>query len=161
MGSDAIRGMNDAVAAVLAEAEADIAARRPVCRSSGRCCQFEEWGHRMYVTGVELVHFATVHGTPETQNAKPKTQNGAGAKVVSLAQFFAGEVRGCPYQVDGLCTAREARPLGCRVYFCDENAQGWQSEVYEKYHTKLKAVHERFGVPYRYVEWRQGLRELV
>ena len=25
----------------------------------------------------------------------------------------------CPFQKDNLCTAREPRPLGCRVYFCD------------------------------------------
>jgi Fe-S-cluster containining protein len=81
---------------------------------------------------------------------------------VSLPQFFAREkVEGCPYQVDKMCTAREARPLGCRVYFCDSNAQSWQNEVYEKYHAQLKAVHERLGLPYRYVEWRAALRELT
>jgi Fe-S-cluster containining protein len=60
-----------------------------------------------------------------------------------------------------MCTAREARPLGCRVYFCDENAQGWQAEVYEKYHGKLKALHEEVGLAYRYVEWRAALREMA
>jgi hypothetical protein len=47
------------------------------------------------------------------------------------------------------------------VYFCDANAQGWQNEVYEKYHGQLKAVHERLGLAYRYVEWREALRELA
>jgi Fe-S-cluster containining protein len=70
-------------------------------------------------------------------------------------------VEGCPYQINNLCTAREARPLGCRIYFCDENAKSWQNEVYEKYHAQLAAVHERFGVPYRYIEWRAALRELI
>jgi hypothetical protein len=26
---------------------------RPVCNASGRCCRFEEYGHRLYVTGIE------------------------------------------------------------------------------------------------------------
>ena len=151
------QSLSHAVAAILGEADADIAARRPVCRSSGRCCHFETWGHRLYVTGVELAHFAETRAREKTQTAQGKTQNG-----VSLPQFFAAASQeGCPYQVGGLCTAREARPLGCRIYFCDENAQGWQNEVYEKYHGMLRAVHERFGVPYRYMEWRQALRELV
>src|SRR6476469_3290128 len=136
----------EAVGAILAEADADIAARRPVCRASGRCCRFEEYGHRLYVTAAEMVFFAK----HKTQNTKHET-GGQGA-VVSLPQFFSVESpRGCPYQVEGLCTAREARPLGCRLYFCDENAQSWQNEVYEKYHAQLRAVHERFGLAYRYL----------
>jgi hypothetical protein len=148
----------EAVGAILAEADADIAARRPVCRASGRCCRFEEYGHRLYVTGVEMVFFAE-REKPEARSQEPE-ENTAG--VVSLPQFFSVESpRGCPYQVEGLCTAWEGRPLGCRLYFCDENAQSWQNEVYERYHAKLRAVHERFGVPYRYLEWRAALRELM
>jgi hypothetical protein len=160
-----------AVAAVLAEADADIAARRPVCRSSGRCCHFEDYGHRMYVTRAELVHFAAViedspRGAEAGQEhaAEPGEPAAArqGARGVSLPLFFAQEKpEGCPYQAGGLCTAREARPLGCRVYFCDANAQSWQSAVYEKYHAKLQALHAAFGVPYEYIEWRAGLRQLM
>jgi Fe-S-cluster containining protein len=147
----------DAVAAILAEADADIQARRPVCNASGRCCKFEEYGHRLYVTAAEMVHFRK----HETRNAKHETVEG-GRGVISLPQFFRTESpRGCPYQVEGLCTAREARPLGCRLYFCDENAQSWQNAVYEKYHAQLAAVHERFDLPYRYLEWRAALRELL
>jgi len=38
----------------------EIASHGAVCRGSGRCCRFEEWGHRLYVTGVELVHFGEI-----------------------------------------------------------------------------------------------------
>jgi len=147
--------LSAAVALVLAEADADIAARRPVCRASGRCCRFEAYGHRLYVTVAELAHFAAVEIGKSKVSAIP-------ARSVSLPQFFAAERQeGCPYQIDGLCTARDGRPLGCRIYFCDENAQSWQNDVYEKYHAKLRAIHERFNLPYRYVEWREGLRELM
>jgi len=82
--------------------------------------------------------------------------------LVSLPQFFARDtVEGCPYQEGTKCTAREGRPLGCRIYFCDENSQSWQEEVYEKYHAQLKALHEQYQVPYRYLEWRAALREVA
>jgi Fe-S-cluster containining protein len=150
------REVSSAVARILAAADADIAARRPVCNASGRCCHFEAWGHRLYVTAAEVMHFARVHVAAGT------TEKPGNAKSVSLPQFFArDEPEGCPYQVDNLCTAREARPLGCRVYFCDANNQSWQNDVYEKYHAQLKALHEAGGLPYRYLEWRTALRELT
>ena len=146
----------DDVRAVLAEADADIAARKPVCRASGRCCKFEQYGHSLFVTAAEMAYFAE-----ETRRARRETQSG-GAAAVSLPQFFAQpKPEGCPYQVGGLCVAREARPLGCRIYFCDENAQHWQNEVYEKYHAKLRAIHEKYGLTYRYMEWRAALREIM
>jgi len=147
-----IEAITAAVGEILAEAEADIAARKPVCRASGKCCQFEKYGHRLYATGVEVVHFAS-----RMKDETRKTKEGKGISLPQLTET----TEGCPYQVEGLCTAREARPLGCRVYFCDANAQAWQNEVYEKYHAKLKAVHEALGVPYRYMEWRAALREYV
>jgi Fe-S-cluster containining protein len=149
--------LSAAVAAVLAEADAEIASLRPVCRSSGRCCRFEEYGHRLYVTAAELAHFA--HSLPPIENQKSKTEN---PRPISLPQFFAQEKpQGCPYQVGGLCTAREARPLGCRVYFCDENAQSWQGDLYERYHARLQQLHETHHLPYRYLEWRAALREIM
>jgi hypothetical protein len=52
------------------------------------------------------------------------------------------------------------KPLGCRVYFCDPTAQGWQQELSERTLAMVRAIHERHGVPYRYGEWR-GLLEVV
>ncbi len=146
-----------AVRDILAAADADIAARKPVCQASGRCCKFEQYGHRLYVTAAELAHFAAT-----IANREPRTTSHEPRPPVSLPQFFAQpKPEGCPYQIDGLCTAREARPLGCRVYFCDENAQSWQNELYEHYHAQLTALHEKYGLPYRYLEWRAALRELT
>ncbi len=153
--------ISEAVAAILAAADAEIASLKPVCRASGRCCKFEEYGHRLYVTAAELVHFQNVI-SPSIDNRQSPIGNPSAPSTVSLPQFFAqDQPRGCPYQIEGLCTARDARPLGCRIYFCDENAQSWQNDIYEKYHAQLRAVHERFGLPYRYLEWRDALRELA
>jgi Fe-S-cluster containining protein len=166
MVQQAMTGMHEAakvsagVAVILAEADQDIASRRPVCLSSGRCCQFETYGHRLYVTAAELLHCSLVQA-PQSPPARKSGKSDTGA-TISLPQFFAQDnPEGCPFQVDKLCTAREGRPLGCRVYFCDQNAQSWQSEVYEKYHAQLRALHEKFDIPYRYLEWRAGLREIA
>lgn len=143
------------VLALLAEVDAEVARRGPVCEASGRCCRFEAYGHRLYVTTAEAVVFGVAHVAGREEAEKKQ------AARVSLPLYFAGEkVEGCPYQVEGLCTARQARPLGCRVYFCDPTAKAWQEEVYERFHAQLKALHEKHGVRYGYWEWRVALRGL-
>src|SRR5215217_6713381 len=46
-----------AVEAVYADLAVEVERRRPVCVVSGRCCRFEEYGHRLYVTTIELAAF--------------------------------------------------------------------------------------------------------
>ena len=48
----------------------------------------------------------------------------------------------CPFQKDNLCTPREPRPLGCRVYYCDPAYQETGSAIMEKYIRRLKALAE-------------------
>lgn len=156
----AYASLSGAVAEILAQADADIAGRKPVCRASGNCCKFEQHGHRLYITAAELAHFVHIHVS--AHRARSDNAPLPAAKTLPLQQFFAvDKPQGCPYQIDNLCTAREARPLGCRIYFCDENAQSWQNDVYEKYHAQLQHLHARFNLPYRYLEWRQALQELL
>jgi Fe-S-cluster containining protein len=59
--------------------------------------------------------------------------------------------------VDNLCSVHPIRPFGCRIFFCDPTATDWQQQQYERFHAELKQLHERFGVAYYYVEWRQGI----
>ena len=67
---------------------------------------------------------------------------------------------GCPFQRDKLCTVHAVRPFGCRIFFCDPTSTDWQTAAYERHHAELKRLHERLGVPYFYLEWRQALRVL-
>lgn len=129
-----------AVEAVYADLAKDVAERRPVCVVSGRCCRFEEYGHRLYVTTIELAAFAA----------------GLDRKPVE-----AWDGTGCPYQFAKLCGVHAIRPFGCRVYFCDATARQWQEEAYERYHARLKRLHDEMGVPYFYVEWRGALRVII
>ena len=130
----------NAVGELYAAIQAEIDRRRPLCVISGRCCRFEEFGHRLYVTTLELARF--VHGL----NPLPRRQDWDGT--------------GCPFQRAKLCTVHSIRPFGCRMFFCDATSTEWQNAAYERFHAELKQLHERLNIPYFYVEWRQALREL-
>ncbi|MBN1489860.1 MAG: hypothetical protein JXA69_08080 [Phycisphaerae bacterium] len=143
--ADAIRRAaerDDVVSAMAAFYEildAAIAAHEPLCQNRGDCCRFDEYGHNLFVTPLEAAYFLAKHGPSGTTEA----------------------TGGCPYQIDGRCRARAGRPLGCRVFHCDPNAQTWQSPLTEEHLAKLRALHERLGVPYAYVEWRTMLQALA
>ncbi len=106
----------------------EVAAAGPVCIASGRCCRFKEYGHTLFISNLEadvLLASAPPYTAPVT------------------AEF-------CPFQKNNLCTAREPRPLGCRVYYCDPTYQERAAEITEKYLHKLKELADAEGVPWRY-----------
>ena len=131
--------IRDAVARVYTDLQREIDARKPICNASGRCCHFEEFGHRLYVTTIELAAFVALLPTDQ-----PTTPNPVG----------------CPFQLHGLCSVHTIRPFGCRVFFCDSTSDDWQHQQYERFHGELKRLHEEFGIPYQYLEWRDALRQL-
>jgi Fe-S-cluster containining protein len=139
--------VRDAVARVYADLQVQIDARKPLCSASGRCCRFEEYGHRLYVTTMELAAFVY-----EMQLNGP-------LPIANLQRPIASSP-GCPFQVDGLCGVHAIRPFGCRIFFCDATSDEWQHQQYERLHAELKRLHEALDVPYRYVEWRHALDEL-
>jgi hypothetical protein len=101
------------VHALYAEVDAAIAAAGPKCDASGRCCRFKEYGHTLFISNLEaevLLAAAPAYEQPVSSDF-------------------------CPFQVDNLCTAREPRPLGCRVYFCDPSYQERGNEIAEEFGT--------------------------
>jgi Fe-S-cluster containining protein len=107
------------------------------CRACGACCHFEEFGHRLYVTAGELAVLA----------AQPAPQPGRAGR--------------CPYQLDSRCQARDRRPLGCRVFFCDADRPDATRRLYERLHRRIRSLHERRRLPYAYVELTAGLAEVL
>ena len=106
-----------------AEADREVRAAGPLCVASGRCCRFKEYGHVLYLCSLEaevLLHAAPSYTGPVT-----------------------GEF--CPFQLGNLCTAREPRPLGCRVYYCDPSYQETGNAIMEKYIRRLKQLAEEEG----------------
>jgi hypothetical protein len=111
-----------------AEVDAAVAAAGPVCVASGRCCRFKEYGHTLFVSNLEadvLLASAPAYDRP-----------------------VSGDF--CPFQVGNLCTAREPRPLGCRVYYCDPAYQETGSRISEEYLRRLKRLADVYGAGWRY-----------
>ncbi len=66
----------------------------------------------------------------------------------------------CPWQDHrGRCTARDARPLGCRVYFCDPSFEDVAPELSEEFLTRLKQLASRHNWPWNYAPLHQHLDE--
>ena len=127
---------------VYAMAAEQIARRGPACWASGRCCNFRETGHLLYVTGLEAAYCVR------------RLASAGRGRLSSGAVEAARAAGGCPFQVGNLCGVHAIKPLGCRVYFCDRSAQGWQHDLTERGLGMLRELHERHGIPYRYGEWR-------
>lgn len=125
------------VMAIYRAVDAAVAAAGPVCLASGRCCRFKEWGHVLYLTALEaavLLDAAPPYETP-------------------VSEEF------CPFQKDKLCTAREPRPLGCRVYFCDPSYQEKSHEITEAYLARLRELAARHDFDSRYAPLHAFLNE--
>jgi len=136
---EALRSVNQAV-------DDAVAQRQPICEASGRCCKFESYGHRLYVTGLEIAWFLNQAPEPPAEDVETNPL----LRVIQDA---------CVYQVNGLCSVHTVRPFGCRVFFCDPTSTQWQNELYERSLQRVRDVHTEHGLPYRYLEWRAGLVE--
>jgi len=118
-----------ALAALYAALDHELPRWEFTCSASGRCCDFDAYGHRLYVSSLEAEHF--FRGSDRRRaNEDP---------------------RHCPaWGSDRLCTAREARMLGCRTYFCPPYPQGVPEDLHARYDARIKALHDRFAIPYEY-----------
>jgi Fe-S-cluster containining protein len=163
---------------VYSHVAAETLQRRPLCVASGRCCNFEKFGHRLYVTGLEAAYavvslpMAAAAGAggsvdadacaPATRPADDDRPMPVAPRSLVLPQIDAARERGdCPFLVDRLCSIHTIKPLGCRVYFCDTTAQVWQQDLSEVGLAMIRAIHDRHGIEYRYGEWRGMLEAVV
>lgn len=122
--------------------------RKPVCNTSGRCCNFDAWGHRLYVTGLEAAYLVT--RLPELRDQPLTPAHITAARTAG----------GCPFQHALLCSVHPIRPLGCRTYYCDETSQQWQHDLTESQLREVRGIHDRHDLDYQYGEWR-GMLELL
>jgi Fe-S-cluster containining protein len=119
--------------------DAEVARLGPVCQLSGRCCRFREYGHTLFVSAVEVAFL--LRGAPAPDRPLDR-----------------GET--CPWQdSQGRCSAREARPLGCRVYYCDPAYSSAASELSERFISRLKGLTDRHGMPWDYAPLHRHLHE--
>ena len=114
----------------------EIDEQRPACIGRGLCCHFDDYGHRMFATSAEWAFVISSGRLP----APPPESKGQ-----------------CPFQSGRLCTLRDHRPLGCRLFYCERRSAGLQGPMYEKYLKALKAIIKKRAISYQYVEWLSGL----
>jgi Fe-S-cluster containining protein len=125
-GPDA--GAAEELRAIYAEFDRATAAVGPRCAASGRCCDFPAWGHTLFTSALEAE--VLVAENP-------------------LASFDPASAL-CPYWKERRCTARAARPLACRAFFCDASKEAAMAELHEAHLRRLKDLHDRRGLPWRY-----------
>ena len=114
-----------------------IEALSPVCVLSGRCCRFREYGHTLFVSEPEARLLLADAPTP----SRPLDDGST-----------------CPWQDhSGRCSARDARPLGCRVYYCDPAYETPGAELSETFIARLKALVERLDLPWNYAPLHRHL----
>lgn len=140
LAAKANNALVEEVQAIYRAAGAAIARRAPTCWQSGRCCHFQKMGHNLFVSTAEAACFLRF--------TSPRRLDGIA---------IGGS---CPFlrEDPARCSARRARPLGCRLFFCDPSAQWWQHGLYNELHSRLRRLHEQLKVPYLYAEWLTVLR---
>ena len=120
------------------------------CKACGDCCDFESFGHRLYVTSVEMKYFA-----------EKMRKNGdwlrSAQQVVPVPTFPAPMTNNtCPYRIDGKCTVYQYRFAGCRIFACGRD-EDLESRVSEESLQKLKTIGDQFNIPYQYTDLKTAL----
>ena len=104
------------------------------CRACGNCCDFESFGHKLYITTPELLYFQ--HHLEEPVKA------------------MTADI--CPYRIDGKCSVYSFRFSGCRIYSCQGDSEK-ENELCELVIGKLKSLCDKHDIPYHYVYLKNAL----
>jgi hypothetical protein len=125
----------DAVAEVYNWIDAQTSPQQLKCDACGKCCDFEGYDHRLFVTGAELIYFA-VKLQPDKIKPMPASK--------------------CPYNINGKCTVYPYRFGSCRIFFCKAD-KDFQSKLAEEVLEKFKSICEEFNIPYCYADLASAL----
>ncbi|HUT30064.1 MAG TPA: hypothetical protein VMX13_09755 [Sedimentisphaerales bacterium] len=109
-----------------------------VCVACGKCCDFDSFDHRLFVTTPEVMYLAAKLGG---ENIKP--MNGGR----------------CPYNIGGKCSIHEYRFAGCRIFCCKGDAD-FQSGLSESAVKMFKSACVELGIAYKYLDLPAALNEL-
>lgn len=102
----------------------------PGCNACGSCCHFNTYGHILYTSNIEVNYIL------ENVNVPPHDPN----------QNI------CPFLKDNVCSIRDFRMLGCRVFYCNPHYRVITQEVYihSKYYNMMKEVAGRNQMEWHY-----------
>lgn len=106
------------------------------CGACGRCCDFDAYDHRLYITTPELLHFVHSVG-PENIKEMP-----AGV---------------CPFRVENKCTVHNSRFAACRIFFCKQDPQVL-AVISETAVENFKYICRNCDIPYTYTNLQNALK---
>ena len=119
---------NTDIKEIYKELEAELANINPGCNACGTCCHFDEFGHVLYTSTIEIDYIRKNVEIPD----------------------FDPDKNVCPFLVNYECSIRDHRALGCRVFFCNPNHKEILQEIYEKYYTMIKDLADDNDVEWHY-----------
>lgn len=97
-----------------------------ICTGCGECCEFEKYGHRIYISNLELLYLKSfIPNLPAVVNGR------------------------CPFMEGNKCTVRDYRFAACRIFFCKADAI-FQQDLSEEFIKKIKILSKTYKVEYRY-----------
>jgi len=106
------------------------------CEACGKCCHFDSFGHKLFITAPELLYFKQ-----NVKNLKPMPE------------------KHCPYLENGKCSARNFRFAGCRIFLCRAD-KDLQNKLSEKTVEKFKILCDKYNIPYFYKDLAAVLNNL-
>lgn len=131
----------DAVDEIYQNLDKQLNASGQSCKACGECCDFDSFGHRLYITTPELLYF------------KKKLK----ANTISILPMADGV---CPYRKDQKCTVYLWRFAGCRIFNCTGDAD-LQSRLSEETIALCKTLCILYGLEYRYMDLKTGLDNII
>ena len=100
----------------------------PGCDACGTCCHFDNYGHELYASTIEIDYILRNVNVPH----------------------FDPNQKTCPFLVENKCTIRKFRTLGCRVFFCNPDYKETSQEIYNKYYKMIKDIAIRNQTKWQY-----------
>ncbi len=122
---------------VYARLEAHQEAHTLRCLGGGACCKFDLTGQKLYASSGELA-LLCLQPPPSATRHRPGR---------------------CCYQRGPRCAARNRRPLGCRMFFCQNHPGKNFVPHYESYHRLIRHLHQKYCLPYVYVDALSAMRQ--
>jgi Fe-S-cluster containining protein len=109
------------------------------CSVCGKCCNFDAYDHRLFVTSTERIYLLAKLGR---------------ASILPMAGGL------CPYNLRGQCTIHQHRFAGCRIFFCKSDAAK-QAELSQWASARFKAICQEYGLDYSYTDLKTALNTLL
>jgi len=109
-----------------------LADRPQKCAACGQCCDFESFGHRLFITSPEIINFS---------------------RNIDILPMTTGI---CPYRKNNKCTVYQYRFAGCRIFSCTADEK-LQSDLSNEVSQKFKSLCQDGSIPYTYTDLANAL----